>query len=138
MAFIKDKKVVQYLVYRGYFDERYFCKPIKPNDTLEIGHIPYEIKECFNKLDRLLDAKKKKELKNMPEDKLIAKYHFGLGMKIRNEWIRHDGLGIDLKSYFSKLGVKHIDNTSAIIIRCYYRYLNLKNINLNEIVKEEK
>jgi len=98
------------------------------------NEIPWEINECFKRLDQESDKAETEELKNNE----LAPYHFGLGLYIRNNWIRRNGLGFNLSDFFVKQGIKHPDNMSGIIISCYRKYLNNETIDFEEIISKHK
>ena len=99
----------------------------------EEGYVPKDLAECFSVL--------KKRLR--PED--IAKfkagsvagtgrYHFGLGMWMRNEW----GLwgGSRLAKYFRKnserTGVRHPDDISGLILIAFWHHLHGEDLTFEE------
>jgi len=97
------------------------------------GYIPKDIDECFKQLDSELPAKSIQEIKDSPEDKLIL-FHHGLGMWMRNSWGLWSGSG--LAKYFWKLGVKHPDDISMLIIRCYWRHLHAQPVDLQQLIQQ--
>jgi len=85
-------------------------------------YIPKNLEDCFYQLDKILkdiDKKEIKEVKNKLE--LIGRYHFGIGMWMRNNW----GLwgGSRLQKYFLDRGVMHPDDMSSIILDYYFDWL---------------
>lgn len=95
--------------------------------------IPATLEECFEALDRLLDDNDKIEFARAPEEQL-GMYHFSLGLWIRNNWIRPSKTRI-AKLFFEN-GIYDPDSMSHIIIVSYHRYLNRKEINFNEQIKQ--
>ena len=72
--------------------------PLSPTGV----YIPSDIQDCFRELDKMLAVSVRDEIRKNDEDDL-SRYHFGLGMWIRNNW----GLWIEesrLKQYFDSLG----------------------------------
>lgn len=94
--------------------------------------VPNNLAECFTELNRIFTRDQIKHFKAVAEDEL-GKYHFGLGLSIRNTW----GLwaGSQLAKYFNDIGVFHPDDMSAIIILSYHRYLNGADIRLDEQIQ---
>lgn len=89
-----------------------------------IGHvyIPRNLEESFHVLDTMLTGGMREGLRGLPNRDETAKYHFGLGMWMRNNW----GLwgGSRLKKYFKDRGVYHPDDMSGKLMRYYYDYLH--------------
>lgn len=84
-------------------------------------YIPADLEDAFKELDKELDAKQKKLLRDSAQ---FVDLHFGMGMWIRNNW----GLWghSRLQKYFLKHGVWHADEMSSIIIGEYLNYLQGK------------
>src|SRR3712207_2155195 len=70
-------------------------------------YIPKDLGECFAELDRMLSEVDREEMRALPKPKEMIRYHFGLGMSLRNRW----GLwgGSRLRKYFADRGVEHPD-----------------------------
>lgn len=103
---------------------------MKDNST-----IPTKLSECFEQLNTILsEAPDGDWFKDADEDDAIAQSHHGLGTWIRNNW----GLweeNSELHSYFKKLGLKHPDDMSGVILTSYHRHLNGKELGLDEQVR---
>jgi len=96
---------------------------------------PTKLSECFKLLDNILsEAPDGDWFKEAEEDDAIAQSHHGLGTWIRNNWglWEEDGM---LHEYFTKLGLKHPDDMSGVILTSYHRHLNNKEIGLDEQIK---
>lgn len=93
--------------------------------------VPKEFYVCFKELDKTADEATKAEFKETNE-KDLSKYHFGLGLYIRNNWISHDELNINLEKVLFDLGIRSADDMSGVIITSYHRYLNNESIQLKE------
>lgn len=95
-------------------------------------YIPENLEDCFVQLKQLLKPEDVQQLKAGTE-KDMGKYHFGLGMNLRNGW----GLwrGSRLAKWFNDQGVSHPDDMSGIILVSFWRHLNGKPINLEQQVK---
>jgi hypothetical protein len=102
----------------------------------DLKYKPKNLDEAIEQLDKIIDAKDKEEIKHLTEDDFSIGQHFALAMWIRNEW----GLWKEkeLFHFFDSLGVDHPDNMSGIILRCYHRHLNGKDIDLSGQIAETK
>jgi hypothetical protein len=95
-------------------------------------YIPTDLEDCFLELKKMLPEKTVTEMKSGPEKDMI-KYHFGLGTWMRNNW----GLwaGSRLRDYLHKLGLRHPDDMSSVILKSFWRHLNGKPLKIDEQVK---
>jgi len=103
---------------------------LNPAKSAPLGvYVPKDLDDAFVELKKILDPKVLSELKQGKEAEL-AKYHFGLGMWMRNNW----GLwkGTRLADYFESLGILHPDDMSGIILTSFYRHLNGRPVRLDE------
>jgi hypothetical protein len=93
-------------------------------------YIPKDLMDSFVELTKILQKKDINQIKNTDEDNVTGRYHFNLGMYLRNRW----GLWRDsrLSKFFNKLGIKHTDDMSGIILTSFWRHLNNKDIKLNK------
>ena len=84
-------------------------------------YIPADLEDAIKELDKELDAKQKKFLRDSAQ---FVDLHFELGMWIRNNW----GLWghSRLQKYFLKHGSWDADDMSSIIIDEYLNYLQGK------------
>lgn len=102
--------------------------------TVEVdeAYIPKDLADCFVQLKKLLKPEEVERMRSGTEDDM-NRYHFGLGMWIRNNW----GLwgGSPLAKWFNARGIKHPDDMSGIILDSFWRHLNDKPIKLEEQVK---
>src|SRR5271168_3777024 len=92
------------------------------------GGVPETLESTFPVLENLLKAEGVKEFRTGTEDD-VGRYHFGLGMWMRNNW----GLwgGGKLKEWFNAQGIQHADDMSGIILTSFWRHLNNKPIELD-------
>jgi hypothetical protein len=97
----------------------------------ERSDIPLTLNDCYIALDKLLDYQTKNDIKISPVNELI-KYHIGLGMWIRNNWLRQSNNRITGTLYNN--GLRSLDNMSQIIIIGYHYYLNGNNKTLEELI----
>lgn len=98
-------------------------------------NIPKELYICFNELDKWDGERERAQFKSAKENEL-GNYHFGMGLYIRNYWIRNDGLNINLEEKLREAGLKSADEMSSIIVNSYHRYLNKKDIRFFEQITE--
>lgn len=91
-------------------------------DSIDGVYIPRNIEDCFTSLDSILWPKDRKGIINETNRDAMSKYHFGLGMWLRNNW----GLwaGSRLQTYMEAHGVYHPDNMSGAILEYYYDHLH--------------
>jgi hypothetical protein len=83
--------------------------------------IPLTLNDCYIALNKTLDAQVKNDIKNSSVNDLY-KYHFGLGMWIRNNWIRQTNNRIT--KLFLDNDIRNPDFMAQIIIKGYHYYLN--------------
>jgi len=97
--------------------------------------IPKNLNECYEELKKVLSKEEMDKLKAEKEDDLV-RYHFSLGGWIRNTWqLWGDS---ELKQYFKDIEIHHPDDMSSIVITSFHRYLNGKEIKLDEQIKYYK
>jgi len=96
-------------------------------------YIPKSLNECFSELKRLLTRKELADFKSVKEEE-ISVYHMGLGRWIRNNWGLWAG-DSRLAKYFKDKGINNPDDMSGIILTSFYRYLNNKDIKLDEQIQ---
>ncbi|MFH2047992.1 MAG: DUF6794 domain-containing protein [bacterium] len=92
--------------------------------------VPINLEDCFVKLDSILPDSTKQEIMESKDDDM-TRYHMGLGMWIRNNWI-YGHTDESLSQLFFPNGIMHVDDVSSIILTSYWRYLNNKPIRLDE------
>lgn len=90
-------------------------------ETVEGVYIPKNLGECFVELDRLLPEVDKKEMRALPNRDEMIRYHFGLGMWMRNNWVLWGGSR--LQKYFIDKGVTDPEEMSSVILYHYYDWL---------------
>jgi hypothetical protein len=83
--------------------------------------IPMTLNDSYLALNNLLNTDIKEDIKESSVNGLI-KYHMGLGMWIRNNWIKQTNNRITKLLYDN--GLRHPDDMSQIIIIGYHYYLN--------------
>jgi len=98
----------------------------------EIKYRPQNLEEAFLQLDKILPNSIKQQMQVSGPDTILTSLHFGFGMWIRNNW----GLwrGKELAKYSNSIGIFHLDDMSAIILRSYYNKLNDQQLELEKQV----
>lgn len=97
--------------------------------------IPLNLNECFERLNEIMESAEDAEwFKNTSEEEAVTNSHFGLGGWIRNNWKLWQKNEV-LHQYFKNLGLWHADDMSSVILTSYHRFVNNKEINLNEQIK---
>jgi len=95
--------------------------------------IPLTLNDCYTALNKQLDEQTKNDIKISSVNELY-KYHFSLGMWIRNNWIRQTNSRIT-KVFFDN-NIKNPDEMSQTIIIGYHYYLNGIEKTIAEIYNE--
>lgn len=110
-----EEKEIEVEAEKKRFEER------QKADTIDGRYIPADLGESMLELDKILSEADKAEFRSLPNRDETVKYHFGLGMWLRNNW--HLWGGSRLQKYFFDLGVIHPDDMSGIILEHYYDWL---------------
>jgi len=95
--------------------------------------LPLTLNDCFMALDNLLTNEVKQDIKNS-EVRSLVRYHMGLGMWIRNNWLRQSNNRITGLLYNN--GLRNFDEMSQLIIIGYHYYLNGINKKIEELINE--
>lgn len=100
--------------------------------------VPKELKFSFEYLNKNWDSKEIEIFKNITEKDTTTprNYHFGIGMNLRNNLLRHNEKSEEITKFFDSLGIHHYDDMSSIILTSYHRYLNNENIQLKSQVNK--
>lgn len=98
--------------------------------------IPKELNLSFEYLNENWDSEEIEIFKNISENDSTTprNYHFGIGMNLRNNLLRHNEQSENLTKFFDSIGIHHYDDMSSIILTSYHRYLNKENIELQSQV----
>ena len=97
--------------------------------------IPQELIYSFEYLNENWDKKEINKFRSISENDTTPRdYHFGIGMHIRNNLLRHNPKSDSIVKFFNDLEISHFDYMSGIILTSYHRHLNEKDINLKEQV----
>jgi hypothetical protein len=103
-------------------------------DTINGVYIPKNVEDCFVQINSFWNDSTKLGVKNLEEEEFIGKAHMGFGMWMRNNWQLWGGSR--LSKYFNDFEIYHPDEMSCIILASYHRYLNKKEIKIEEQVKQ--
>ncbi len=97
--------------------------------------VPKTLDETFTALECELTPSALREIRFSGEDDMI-RYHFGLGMWMRNNW----GLwaGGPLAQHFGALGIDHPDNMSGVILGAVWRHANGLPVDLDADTRDHK
>lgn len=104
-------------------------------DEYSKDYKPLNLKGAIQYLDCLWSESDKNNFKNKPEEDAVTEMHFGAGMGIRNAWELWNSEA-SLSKYFQEIGVSHPDDMSSIILTSFHRFLNEKEIDLENQVKK--
>lgn len=91
--------------------------------------LPSNIDEALMYFEKRWSEKSKESFRNMPEDKAVSAQHFGVGLWIRNNWVRGDRNPV-FYNYFKSMGVSEPDYISGIVLTTLHRKLNNRDIDL--------
>ncbi|WP_139920451.1 DUF6794 domain-containing protein [Hymenobacter sp. DG01] len=99
-------------------------------DSIQGIYIPRNLADSFVQLDKMLAEPIKEQLRHPDPEYGLAKFHFGLGLWMRNNW----GLWGDsrLQQYFEELNITHPDDMSGVLLKSYSDYLNGKPLDENQ------
>lgn len=100
--------------------------------VLAADDVPRTLEECFVVLTKNLAPEDIERMRSGPEDDMVL-YHHGLGTWIRNSW----GLWKQgpLYQYFYRMGLRHPDDMSGVILTSFWRYLHARPLGVQEQVR---
>ena len=98
---------------------------------------PENLNEVFQFLDNDWSIVRKTHFKNLSESNATASEHFGMGLWIRNTWIRGDR-NPPLVKYFHSIGLYRPDDISSVIMLSYHRKLNQRPLGVENQIKEHQ
>lgn len=106
---------------------------VNKRNSAESIYIPINLDDCTKQLDSMFVDSVKAKIRALTEDEFSGKYHFGVGMWMRNNW----GLWKEsrLSKYFNSLGIYHPDDMTGIIFDSYHRQLTGHERKLDEQIK---
>ncbi|WP_298507179.1 DUF6794 domain-containing protein [uncultured Maribacter sp.] len=97
----------------------------------------------FEYLNEIWTAEDIETFKNIKEnDTTPNNLHFGIGLHLRNNLLRHHSKSDSIVAYFNSLGITHYDYMSGLILYSYHQHLNGEKVyiqdKVNEIIESEK
>ena len=97
-------------------------------------YIPADVEDAVRELERAAPPALLAQLRATPEGELVGKYHMSLGRWIRDEW----GLwsGSRLQTHMLRIGARHPDAMSSIILTSFWRHLHGQPLRVDEQVRE--
>lgn len=102
----------------------------KSNKDIYDYPIPKSIEKCFEILDKTLPQDEKLLVKTLPEDSIYFHKEFQYGADFFHAWKIYDGS--KLTKYFNEKGLFNSNDIYETILISYHRYLNKKEINLEQ------
>jgi len=106
------------------------------NDPDMTHTIPADLDAAYKELDRQLSLANIWEIKNATPDDFIF-MHTGLGMWIRNKWLRPEGSPL-LESLDARSMWLHLDDISDFILKGYHHYLNGYEYSLQDYQEKQE
>jgi hypothetical protein len=94
------------------------------------GTVPNTLDEAFASLDASLTPDQRLAFMERPEREAISEAHFGIGLFIRNQWLRSGKSA--LTGELHQLGAVSFDDMSSMILASYWRHLHGKPIELEQ------
>lgn len=105
-------------------------------DSLRGVYIPKDLEDCFSQIDSFWPDSIKDRVRQWTENEFLGRLHLGFGMWMRNNWQLWGGSR--LSKYFNELEIYHPDDMSGIILDSYHRYLNKKELKLDDQIQGYK
>jgi len=106
-------------------------------DSTKINKQPKNLEEAITYFETIWNDSTKDEFKNKAENDAVIDCHFGVGMWIRNQWLRGDR-NPAFSKFFEDLGVHDMDEISSIVMIALHRRLNGKDVGLDSMVIKYK
>ncbi|MBT2163640.1 DUF6794 domain-containing protein [Zobellia barbeyronii] len=105
--------------------------------------VPKELSYSFEYLNQVWSPEDIEVFKNIKEnDTTPNDLHFGIGLHLRNNLLRHHSKSDSIVAYFNSIGITHYDYMSGLILYSYHQNLNNENFyiqdKVNEILENEK
>lgn len=96
-----------------------------------------ELNYSFKYLDSIWSIEQIEKFKDFDIDNPEKNnYHFGIGLNLRNNLLRHHEKSDEIIEYFNDLGIEHYDYMSGLILHSYHRYLNNEKNDIQEKINE--
>jgi hypothetical protein len=96
-------------------------------------YIPKDLFDAFAELERLSTAADIQKFKTAPEEIVRTRLHFGLGRWMIVNWGFYDGSR--LSHFLKEKGLLHPDDMARVILVCFHRHLNHKELNFSTEVE---
>ncbi len=101
-------------------------------EEIDGTYIPRDLNDAFAELKRLSSAADLQKLKAAPEDVARYRLHFGLGRWMIVNWGFYEGSR--LSHYLKSAGLEQPDDMARVILVCFHRHLNQKDLKFEEEV----
>ena len=99
--------------------------------------IPKELKYSFEYINEVWSPEDIEVFKNVKvNDTTSNNLHFGIGLHLRNNLLRHHAKSDSIVAYFNSLGITHHDYMSGLILYSYHQHLNNENVDIQDKVDE--
>ena len=95
-------------------------------------YIPRDLNDAFAELKRLSSPASLQKFQSATEDVARAKLHFGLGRWMIVNWGFYEGSR--LSHYLKLAGLEHPDDMARVILVCFHRHLNQRELRFEEEV----
>jgi len=97
-------------------------------------YIPRDLEDALHELDRSLSWTMKRKLRAVSERELAGATHMDLGLFIRNYWLR--AKPSRLRASLDAIGIRSLDDMSAVIITSFHRRSNKRAIDLKQQIAD--
>lgn len=108
----------------------------KEHKTIYDFPIPQTLEKCFGILDKTMNKNEKDLIKTLQEDSIYFHKEFQYGTDFFDAWKLYDGSV--LTNYFNRIGIFNSHEIYETILISYHRYLNQKEIKINEQIARYK
>lgn len=100
------------------------------------NYLPKNLNDALNYIERTWSKEDLIKFKKNNEKDAVTNQHFGYGLFLRNNWVRHGNPSFN--KYFNNLGIYNPDDISAIVLTCLHGKLNKKDFKLKEQINYYK
>ncbi|MCL1866629.1 MAG: hypothetical protein FWF82_04395 [Oscillospiraceae bacterium] len=114
------------------------AEKVTETDEVPTVSIPANFAEAYKALDELLDDEDIEYIKNLPKDEIVGTLHFGLGLWIRNNWLRPDDSPLAEAFFEFTSEPWFINDISSFILTGYHYYLNDAEFSAEEYIAEKQ
>lgn len=101
------------------------------SSTGKLKGSPASLKESYLLLDKVFSSSELKQIDESTTPEIMNQFHMGLGMSIRNVWIRHGDKALTEEINYKpwKIG---IDDLSGVILDGYWHYRHQKEFDWSQ------